>query len=333
MFSPYIQGNFLTLKINHLGSKHAPQQLNTQTGEVRAKVTDVIEPSTMSIVVVLELEQRDRTSPCPRMALKIYDRQFSPELREFKETGPATTLSEDEYTGFLRLGSMSQFMVDYEENGQWAYDDWDVPQREAYFYAEATKMHDIELEVYDRLVDLQGTHVPKFLADVRLTPQHAATGLDENLAKYTEIKAILIEYIPGFPLADLVKRPPESDWPAICNQAIEAARKMIDHDFINLDLSPRNMLLHRDEELKYRVCFIDFAQCRFRDLSDSDEVWRERKRQTDEEGAVGYRLETSISFAKGKKGKKYKGTAPLPWTYTPSSCFEGEYIELYSQAE
>ena len=41
----------------------------------------------------------------------------------------------------------------------------------------------------------------------------------------------------------------------------------------------------------------------------------------------------AISFAKGKKGKKYKGTVPLPWQYEPSGRFDGEYVELYGNAE
>jgi hypothetical protein len=60
-----------------------------------------------------------------------------------------------------------------------------------------------------------------------------------------------------------------------------------------------------------------------------DEIWRERKRQKDEEGAVGYIMMNHISRAKGKKGKQYKGTIPLPWEYKPSARFGGEGIELY----
>lgn len=77
---------------------------------------------------------------------------------------------------------------------------------------------------------------------------------------------------------------------------------------------------------------MDLGQCGFRDPSDSDEVWRERKRQKDEEGAVGYIMMNHISRAKGKKGRKYKGTVPSPWNYTPFTRFEGEGIELFENA-
>lgn len=332
--SPYTKGNTLTLKIHGPGRKNVPPQLNGHVGELlRASIIDVMEPSTMSIVLQVELEQEEQTAPAPRMVLKVYDRQFSPQLREFKETGPATSASEDQFTAFVRQGSMPQFLADYEENGPWAYDEWDVPKREAYFYARSALSHEIELEIYDRLVDMQGVHVPTLFADVRLAPQHDTGGQqDESLSQYTEVRAILMEYIPGFPLSDVVTEAPESDWAPICDQAIEVIRKIIDNDFINFDIKTRNILVRRGGEGSYQVFYLDFGECRFRDPSDSDQVWRERKRQKNEEGAVGYIMMNCISYAKGKKGKKYKGNLALPWEYKPSSRFEGEYIELYDNA-
>ncbi|KAK8090527.1 hypothetical protein PG994_000032 [Apiospora phragmitis] len=143
---------------------------------------------------------------------------------------------------------MAQFLADYAGGGQWAYDEGDTPKREAYFHANSTQRHATELEVYGRLVDLQGAHVPTLFADVRLTPEHSATGLDESLTEYTGIPAILTEYLPSFLLCDLFKETTESDWPAICDQAIEAARKVIDHDFVHLDLTPKHALVRCGEE-------------------------------------------------------------------------------------
>lgn len=339
-------GSILTLRINLLGENALPQ-LTAKAAEVCVKIVDVVEPSTMSVVVIVELlsptQQADQTEEpvshistesTPKLALKLYDRQFSSELRDFKGAGPATELTEQQYITFLRDGSLSRFLDDYEGSGRWAYEEWDVPSLEAYFHFQSVEMHDVEVEIYDRLVDLQGLHIPTFHADVRLAPQQALSGAqrDPSLAEYTEVQAILMEYIPGFPIFDMVTETPESDWPVICDQAVDGIRKIIDHDFVNIDINNRSMLVkHGENEKTYQVFFIDFAFCRFRSPSDSDEVWRERKRQKDEEGAVGYCLTNCISFAKGKKGKRYKGKDPLPWTYIPSTRFEGEYIELYSQ--
>jgi serine/threonine protein kinase len=267
------------------------------------------------------------------MVLKVYDRRFSAQLREFKDAGPATIETEDRFTAFVREGYMPQFLADYEESGPWAYDEWVVPKREAYFYARSTLSHQVEREVFDRLVNMQGVHVPPLFADVRLAPQQTTTRQDENLNEYTSIRALLMEYIPGFTLENLVTEAPESDWAPICDQAIEVIRKIADNDFINFDIKPRNIIIRRSDEGLYQVFYLDFGECRFRDSSDSDEMWRERKSQKNEEGAVGYIMMNRISYAKGKKGKKYKGTLPLPWEYKPSSQFEGGYIELYENAE
>jgi serine/threonine protein kinase len=187
-----------------------------------------------------------------------------------------------------------------------------------------------KIEIYDRLVDLQGIHVPTIFADVRLVPQRATATSDENVTQYTKVRAILMEHIAGFTLDDIVTRVPESDWAPVCDQAIEVIRKIAEHDFINFDIKTRNIIVRRgSEECSYQVFLLDFGQCGFRDPSDSDEIWRERKRQKDEEGAVGYIMMNHISRAKGKKGKKYRGTDPLPWEYKPSTRFEGQGIELY----
>ncbi|KAG6001436.1 hypothetical protein E4U21_004325 [Claviceps maximensis] len=362
--SPYSEGNILTLEpgIRRPAGKNVPRQLRDgQAKELKVKVLSVIEPSTMSVVLKVALEQQAEarnegeegdeeveTTQVPKMMiLKIYDRQFSPQLREFEETGPATSASEEAFTEFVRKGCMEPFLKDIEENGTGDAGDWDVPRREAYFYKMASQSHEIELEIYDRLVDLQGLHVPTIFADVRLAPQHATAEADEGLAKYSQVRGILMEYIEGFPLNEVVTETPESDWAPICDQAIEVVRKISDGDFINFDIKTRNILVRRAESDQrqmqrqgtsfsspsYQVFFLDFGECKLRDASDSDEVWRERKRQKNEEGAVGYVMTTYIAYAKGKKGKKYKGPDALPWVYTPSSRFEGDYIELYGEED
>jgi serine/threonine protein kinase len=312
-------------------------QLRSHTQELQAKIVDIVTPSTMSIVLQVELEHQDSSVPVQRMILKVYDRQFSAQLREYKDTGPATSASETQFCAFVRRGSMPRFLREYEESGpweSWAHGEWDVVKREAYFYAKSTQSHEVELEIYDHLVEMQGIHIPTIFADVRLDPQHDSPEKDESLVQYTEIRAVLMQYIPGLPMNDIVTEVPESDWAPICDQAIDVIRRISDNDFINFDIKPRNILVRRneEEEVPYQVFYLDFGECGFRDPSDSDETWRERKRQRNEEGAVGYIMTNHISYAKGKKGKKYKGPLPLPWEYKPSLRFEGEYIELYDDA-
>ncbi|THX50990.1 hypothetical protein D6D08_09806, partial [Aureobasidium pullulans] len=231
--------------MKRLGSRSTLPKLSDNIKELNVEIVDIIQPSTMSIVLQVKLQQQERHSSSPTMILKIYDRQYSPELREFKHSGPATAETEDEFIAFLRQGCMPQFLLEYEENGPWAYDEWDMPKREAYFYARSSLSHEIELDVYDKLVDMQGIHIPTISADVRLSPQYAVMQQDEGLTEYTEIRAILMEHISGFPLHDIVKETPESDWASICNQAVDIIRKIAENNFINFDIKTRNILVRR----------------------------------------------------------------------------------------
>ncbi|KAK2605989.1 hypothetical protein QQS21_003615 [Conoideocrella luteorostrata] len=360
---PYVKGSILTLEMRSPDSK-SELQLSDRARELRAgildvrepltrrvKIIDIFEPSTMSVALIVQLEQEEEqtapvalTTPAPIMVLKMYDRQFSTQLREFKETGAATRASEDQFIDFVRQGSMPRFLKHIDKNGTWKSGKWDVPKREAYFHVRCTLCHEVELEIYNRLIEMQGVHVPTLFADVRLasTPPQGLDGPAngssvESLTQYTEVRGILMEYISGFPLNEIVTKTPESDWAPICDQAIEIVRKITDSDFINSDIQTRNILVQRvgeeGEDSSYKVFFLDFAQCKFRDPSDSDEVWRAYKSQRNEEGAVGYVMTTHISRAKGKKGKRYKGPLPLPWEFTPSTRFDGEYIELCAPVE
>lgn len=327
MQSPYTKGATLTLKISRPGIKGSIPQLDDHVKELQVKIIDVIEPSTMSIVLKVELDQPNIGIPAQEMILKVYDRQHSPELRESLDTGPATKASEEQFVTFLRGGLLPCFLAECEENGawvSWVYARWGVGGREALACMKSTQSHEVELKVYDQLIDMQGIRVPTIFADVRLSPQHATMEQDENLAHYTEIRAILMKHISGFPPSDLVTEVPESAWGLVCDQAIEIIRKIAEHDFINSDVKPRNTIVRRSEEGLYRVFYLDFGECCIRDPSESDGIWQERKRQKDEEGAVGFVMMNYISRAKGKNGRKYKGNLPLPWEYKPSLRFEGE---------
>lgn len=324
MQNPYIKGATLTLKISRLGIKGPIPPLDDHMKELRVKIIDIVKPSTMSIVLKVELEQQIPNLNAPTMILKVYDHRHSLHLRESIGIGPATKASEDQFSSFVRGGSLPRFLVECEERGpwgSWAYAQWGVGGQEALAYFKSTESHDVELKVYDQLVAMQGIHAPTIFADVRL-------GENKSLAQYTDTRAILMEHISGFHLSDLVTEVPESDWAPICDQAIEIIREIVEHDFINPDVKPRNILVRPSEGGSYHVFYLDFGECCIRDPSDSDDMWREQKRQRDEEGAVGSIMMNYISRAKGKNGLKYKGTLPLPWEYIPSLRFESEAVGL-----
>ncbi|CAI6336911.1 unnamed protein product [Periconia digitata] len=322
---PYTEGRILTMRIHRTGNKSNLPGLFVQNRELRGKIVKVREHSSSStkrtFILELELQHEEPNSPAVRAVLKVYDRQFTPNFRAYHNAGQATSETEKRYTDFVRQGAMPQFSEDYEQGDLNKYDGADMPKTEALCYIDTAKMHDTELKVYDRLADLQGSHVPTLLADVRLTPQYASADLDDSLKEYLDIKALLLECIPGFPLVDLATEAPESDWPMICDQAMKTVRYIAEHDFICGDRMLHDIVVRRTQESVYHTFFVDFALCQFREAGDSEEFWRGRKKQANEEGAVGYGLNNVMSYAKGKgKGKyrkRYKGNDPLPWGYVP----------------
>ncbi|VUC25902.1 unnamed protein product [Clonostachys rosea] len=334
--SPYVKGNTLKLNVGRVGRK-SPLKLD-DGAEVQVRIVDVIEPATLSVVVIVELEptsepkdQANYSNSPIKMVLKVFDRRFSLQLREeLKSSDPSTVATEEEYLGFLRQGSMPDFAADYNKYYKFTSDDWDSPMKEAYFSLTCARMKETEARIYDYLVDLQGIHIPKFYADVQVASQPAAgEHLDSSLAEYLEVGAILIEYIPGFLLSTMVTETPESAWPGICNQAIDVVQKIVGHHFVNTDMQTRNVIVRREEAEEYRVFYIDFGLCDFRDPSDSDEVWTQYAYQEAEENRIGWSLANAISRAKGKNGKKYEGKLPLSWEFTPSNRFVGQDIEDY----
>ncbi len=64
----------MNLKILCSGSTSVLPQLSGQVRELRARIVNVIEPLTMSIVLQVELEQEEQTASALRMVLKVYDR-------------------------------------------------------------------------------------------------------------------------------------------------------------------------------------------------------------------------------------------------------------------
>lgn len=336
IYSPYVKGKTLTLSVRHVGKK-SPLQLNGGD-EAQVRIVDVIEPATLSVVVIVEVDppstqegQTSQPNPPLKMVLKVFDRRFSLQLREeLKSSVPPTLATEEEYLVFLQQGSMADFATKYNQDYKFTSDDWDSPMQEAYFSLTCARMKETEARIYDYLVDLQGIHIPTFYADVQIASKPVAgEQVYENFAKYIDAGAILIEYIPGFLLSTMVTETPELAWPGICDQAIKVVHKIIGHHFVNTDMQTRNVIVRRDGVEDYRVFYIDFGLCDFRDPSDSDEVWMEYSYQNAEENRIGWSLANAISRAKGKKGKRYKGKLPLPWEFTPSNRFHGQGIEDY----
>ncbi|CAI6087205.1 unnamed protein product [Clonostachys chloroleuca] len=337
---PYYTNNILELKIKTVGKKSSRNLKDG--GYIKARVVDILQPSTLSVVMVVELlepveQDQDRFGPGPgpqQLILKMYDRRFSPHLREeINAGGSATRETETKFVNFLDEDRMPGFFTLYQNAAGFVNNlFWSTAQKEAYLALFAADMNRSEVLAYDHLVHLQGDAVPVFHADVQLALRSAP---DQSSHPLAGVEGVLLDYIPGFPMTELGDKVPEKEWPAICDQAIEKVNKIIDLPFINHDMVLRNTIVSGGEGGgQYKVYYIDFAMCDFRSEFDPDEIWRERKRRADEEGKIGFYLSSCLSVARIEKAKKrYEGRdAPDPpppgWKFMPSNLFAGKAMKL-----
>ena len=122
------------------------------------------------------------------------------------------------------------------------------------------------------------------------------------------IPGILLQYIPGFALSDLCNDPspiPEqSTWKHIIDDGARAVANMVQSLGVNnLDTCPRNTAVHWDPiEEEWRCKIIDFGRAISQSKATSDDGWRRRQAQLDEEASVAQYMER---FLKREKGYVY----------------------------
>ncbi|KAF2796859.1 hypothetical protein K505DRAFT_236734, partial [Melanomma pulvis-pyrius CBS 109.77] len=110
------------------------------------------------------------------------------------------------------------------------------------------------------------------------------------------ISGILIELIEGFTLAGLSpSTTPGPSCQSIVDQAIANVHILSDNAVLNEDVRASNILVSPKLNGGYRVCAIDFAQCRIRGKDESDLEWGRAKWTQDEEGAVGLVMQKRLA--------------------------------------
>jgi len=251
------------------------------------------QPFTLSCVMDVDFihNERDETPA----VLKLYDRRFASQLRSDYSIDPWALEHENAFTEFVRSGGAEQFLKSLRDDDDFCEpeDGWDIAENEAFLHWLCLKMYKTENSVYTRLRKYQGTRIPRLLAQVSLKlecpnaePKFAAFG----------IKGILLELIPGFTLAQMELNVPRRSWQIVVDKAIEVVHILSDHDILNQDVRPSNILVSMDKtsDHGYRVVMIDFAQCRFRTNDESDLEWGRVKWSQDEEGAIGMVMQSRL---------------------------------------
>jgi hypothetical protein len=225
-----------------------------------------------------------------RAILKLYDRRFGKHFREISDTHvPQTTADEAVFQSFVRRGEVGRFLRELEGKKKAAMrTEIPLPQAEefldgtlggseryeAVLWQYCNDFFHCETEAYERLVDLQGKSIPRMYAHVCLSSNVPPDLWDSPLARYFEIKGVVLEFIPGYTLWDIAispLAPPDPNaWSDIVQSAIDAVNDINSRGVILDDCSPRNVMVDKHSQTPI---IIDLAQCWFKDKLI--ETWRE----------------------------------------------------------
>ncbi|KAF4550678.1 Hypothetical protein D9617_16g014660 [Elsinoe fawcettii] len=254
---------------------------------VEATICEVFSPSTLSCV--MRVEVLDIGLSVPRVAvLKLFDRRFSEQLREDQKSKGWSERVESAFASSVSSGEAGRF---------W----W---EGEAYLHTFALDFFDSEAQAYKRLGELQGHEIPSLYSTVTLSlpwrdsdsdrTEHELLSANEAVKHWVEslgvVRGILVEYIDGITLADLANTTtiPRHKWQGFVDAAIRNVHKISDHDILNEDVRPSNIMVSLSHEaVEHRMVMLDFALCRFREPEQSDHEWGRAKHTQHEEGAVG----------------------------------------------
>lgn len=266
--------------------------------DIRAIVDHVIQPFTYSAVMTVTLEGRSET----RAILKLFDRRsMAPMCKEFGY--PEWDLSSEErYLEFVESGGASKFTSWLGDGNSEEHDsdEWDTAQRETYLNYECYELYGNEVAAYDAMKDIQGRCIPQLLAEVTINSHPASTSDGQY---FFDVPDILLEYVDGFILSNIEENVSSTSWQQICVEALQVINVVCDHNILNKDVRPDNMIVRaiKGSDHDYEVFMIDFAFSRLRESNETDDEWRQAKWSQDEEGAIGYVMQGRL-----KGGFEYK---------------------------
>ncbi|KAF9775372.1 hypothetical protein IL306_006529 [Fusarium sp. DS 682] len=218
---------------------------------------------------VMHVSLHDRSA-----ILKVYDRRCGIGLRDcYYEYIPCTTEVEASYQSFLRRGSMRPFLEEMDQDeassefplaaAEIREGPEGMAKYEAALWRITNQQFKTEVEVYERLKDLQGILIPELYALVRVASGPNSESSNED---YQTVYGILLEPIPGcnlYHLADEETRPTtEQEWTSIIQRAIDATYEVNKRGIILDDSSPRNVVVKAST---FQPFLVDFAQCWFKD--------------------------------------------------------------------
>lgn len=234
--------------------------------------------------------------------LKLYDWRFSPQLRKDHRLEPFTEELENAYAQMVLRGEADGFFEKLDNRNPWEEtgEVWDEGEKEASVAWESLQMYRAETSVYNRLFDLQGNFVPRLLGAVEMDITPPDLGPNDEQRQFFRVKGVLLEYILGFRLSDVASNAPPEAIPDIIDQGIRIVDALNDHDVLNTDVRPDNLLVRpvasnsEGEAAEFQVVMIDFGQSRLRREDESDLEWGREKWEEDEEGGVALVMQNRL---------------------------------------
>ena len=207
--------------------------LVTESSTLIVRVVRVIQPSTLSCVRLVK--SVEDWGPA---ILKLYDWRYAAQLRKDHKVAPWNESHEDAYRAFVENGEAAEFLTALDDDTDEIDDElWDTAHNDAYLFSLSRDQHRSEVNAYTHLQDLQGK---VFLNSL---PACIWTLFSTNHPLF-EVQGILIEFIEGYYLLELLNEP-ESTWQSICDEAVRTIDLIGDHGVLNEDVRPSNIIVRK----------------------------------------------------------------------------------------
>jgi hypothetical protein len=236
--SVYAIGSIIQLKVTPDATS------GNEATTLQVKVKKQQRPWTLSCCMIVEIQQAPENIPGlstgDEVFLKMFDRRFAEQIREDNGIEPWSEAFEQDFAKDLASGKVEKFLEKLRTVPNFKDDteeDWDNAENEAYLASALQQYFDAETATYARLQQYQGRAIPRLLAPVALRETTATSGLGQGqetqmiprfLAsmvlddtpsnevlstqqrKLKEHKGILLQYLPGFSLSEMIQNAPRT---------------------------------------------------------------------------------------------------------------------------
>ncbi|KAI9861858.1 MAG: hypothetical protein M1824_001969 [Vezdaea acicularis] len=259
-------------------------------------------PITVAVVLLVTINDVSNAfTNFPEQAiLKIYDRRYSHNYRDYQKAGNYTLVLERHYQSLVAKGWDAAFSTSNLDEGEDEGEDEDEDQDEAddeeevdplsegaqAWADEAILQHAVlndwskEHTAYDRLRSIQGKEIPIMYAAMMID----APGKPSDIVSLP-CGALLLEYIDGQSLEDVARHLPPTEFHKIYQATLSILHKIARLGVINRDSVARDWLLREHADSKLQPVQIDFGHARIQENENMQE-WLNMACGSNQEGRI-----------------------------------------------